>query len=69
MLDKIESQIKELAQKLESSAAQHNYLLGMKNALETLANDLKLAAPIVEALDPALTPAIDTAESVANAIE
>ena len=69
MLETLEAKLKEIALKVEQSAAQHNYLLGMKNALESLASDLKLVAPVVEATDPALTPAIDTVEAVVSAAE
>ena len=77
MLEKIEEQISQFAKRLEQSAANHNYLLGAKSALESLYATMKADAPAAEAVvavvDPALAPAVDSAvntvESVAAAVE
>lgn len=77
MLEKIEAQIKELAQKLESSAANHNYMIGAKAALEGLYATMKADAPAVEAVVSAINPAagvsldaaVNTTEAVVNAVE
>jgi hypothetical protein len=77
MLEQIETQLKELATKLERSAANHNFLLGCKTALENLYSNLTAAAPAAEAVvavvDPAAAPAVDaavsTVEAVVNAVD
>lgn len=72
MIEKIEQKLKDCADRLEQSAANHNFLLGCKTALEALANDLKSAAPVAEsvvaAVAPADAPAVDAAIATTEAV-
>lgn len=69
MLQEIEKKVKDLAEKLEASAANHNALLGAMGILRELYNEAVAVAPIVEAVDPALKPEIEAAEEVVSEIE
>lgn len=69
MLQQIEAKIKDLASKLEASAANHNGLLGAMMALRELYDDAVKVAAIVEVVDPASEPAITVAESVVSEVE
>lgn len=73
MLEKIEEQISQFEKRLEQSAANHNYLLGAKSALESLYAAMKTDAPAVEAvvsaIDPAAGAALDTAVNAVEAME
>lgn len=64
MLQTIESRMIETMNELEKSAANHNFLLGVKASLESLAKDLKEAAPVAEAIAsvacPSELPVIET---------
>lgn len=66
MLEQLESKMKDLAQKLEQSAAAHNGMIGAMGVLKELYADAVKAAPVVEAIDPALTPVIEGVEAVVN---
>lgn len=67
MLEQIESKLKEIADQIEKSAANHNFLLGAKAALETVYNTMKSSAPVAEqvvaAVDPAAAPIVDATVS------
>lgn len=69
MFNAIEARIADLAKQLENSAQMHNIMLGAKSELENLLKAMKEVAPVVEAIDPALTPVIDAVEAVAAAVE
>lgn len=51
MLEQLEAKMKDLAQKLESSAANHNGLLGAMHALRELYNDAVKVESEVEAAE------------------
>ena len=72
MLEQIEAKLKEVAAQLEKSAANHNFLLGCKTALESIYGTLSANAPAAEALvaivDPAAAPAVDAAVSTVEAV-
>ena len=69
MLEQIEAKIKDLAQKLEQSAANHNAMLGGMQALREIYNDAVQVANVAEVLDPALAPAITAVEDVVSEVE
>jgi hypothetical protein len=77
MLEIIEAKLKEVSKQIEQVLANHNFLMGAKASLEQIYKDLQAAAPVAEAIvgavDPAAAPAIDaainTTESVINAVE
>ena len=69
MLEKLVARIKELGSQLEASAANHKSMLGAMQELKALYNDAVTAAPIVEAIVPALTPEISAVEGIVNAAE
>ena len=69
MFKVIEARIADLAKQLEHSAQMHNIMLGTKSELENLLKAMKEVAPVVEAVDPALTPVVDAVEAVAAAVE
>ena len=69
MLEKLVARIDALGKELEQSAGRHNALLGAMQELKALYNDAVAVAPVVEAIDPALTPEISAAEGVVNAVE
>ena len=52
MLQQLETKIKDLAQKLEQSAANHNGLLGSMQTLRELYQEAMAAAPVIEAAIP-----------------
>lgn len=58
MFEQIESQMKELASRIEQSLANHNFLLGAKAALEGLYASMKADAPAVEAVIAAVAPEV-----------
>jgi hypothetical protein len=69
MLQALEARIKDLGQKLESSAANHNALLGAMQVLRELYNEAVAVAPVIEAIDPALIPVIQSIEAVVSEVE
>lgn len=56
MLQQLEAKIEAIMKQLEQSAANHNYLLGCKAALESVVADFKIAAPIAEEVISIVAP-------------
>lgn len=69
MLDTLKERIKNLEQQIEQSILNHNVLLGARQEVLNLVKTMEAVAPVVEVIDPALKPTIDTIEAVAQAIE
>lgn len=69
MLEQLEAKIKDLAQKIEQSAAQHNAMIGGMAMLKDLYQEALSAAPLVEAVDPSITPVVNAVEEVVTAVE
>lgn len=72
MLQQLEAKIEALAKQLEQSAANHNYLLGCKAALESMAADFKAGIPVIEevaaVVAPTEAPVIDAAVSTIEGV-
>ena len=72
MLEILEERLKDIAQKIEASFANHNALLGAKMTLENLYKDFKAAEPVVEGIAavvaPAEAPVIDAAITEVNTV-
>ena len=66
MLQKLEAKLAMIIKDLEQSIANHNALLGAKTIVEQLIGEAKSIAPVVELIDPTLTPVIDEVEAVVS---
>jgi hypothetical protein len=69
MLESLKADLAGVIKKIEETAVNLQIMLGQKQGLEHAVSKLEAAAPIVEAIDPALTAPIASAEAVVNAVE
>lgn len=72
MLQQLEAKLESIVKQLEQSAANHNYLLGCKAALESAVADFKAEVPVVEevaqVVSPDEEPAIDATLDVIEGV-
>ena len=68
MLQQLEDKMKEITQKLEQSAANHNFLIGSLQTVKEIYEAAMAVAPALEAVDPAITPVVDAVEAVASVV-
>lgn len=68
MLQEIMNKMQTLSKELEESAARHNSMIGAMSVLKELYTAAVEVAPVVEAMDPAVKPAVDAVEAIVDAL-